>query len=207
MTKAEQTQQRIVIEAAKLFNRKGYAATCIRDIMEATGLQKGGIYGNFESKEEIQLAAFEYALETIAKGMNGALEGIESAIAKLHAMLDFYEKFVFDPPIEGGCMILNTAVEADDTNPALRECVAKGIDRWRRKIGTIIREGIAAGEIRSDVDINAFALLFIATVEGGVMLAKVYGDVEKIRIPLRHIHVLIDTQLRRTQNDERRGAR
>jgi TetR/AcrR family transcriptional repressor of nem operon len=196
MTKAEQTQQRIVEEAAKLFNRKGYAATCIRDIMEATGLQKGGIYGNFENKEEIQFAAFEYALEAIARGMRAALEGVESSIAKLHAMLDFYERFVFDPPVEGGCMILNTAVEADDTNPALRDCVVKGLDRWRRRIGAIIREGIAAGEIRSDVDIKAFALLFIATVEGGVMLAKVYGDVEKIRIPLKHIHLLIDTELK-----------
>lgn len=192
MTKAEQTQQRIVMAAARLFNRKGYAATCIRDIMEATGLQKGGIYGNFESKEQIQFAAFEYAIELVAKAMNAALEGIESAVAKLHAMLDFYEQFVFDPPVDGGCMILNTAIEADDTNPELREWVVKALDRWRRKIGTIVRDGIASGEIRSGIDVNAFALLLIATVEGGVMLAKVYGDVEKIRIPLRHIHMLID---------------
>jgi AcrR family transcriptional regulator len=191
-TKAERTQQRILDEAARLFNVKGYAATGIRDIMEATGLAKGGIDGNFESKEQIQAAAFEHALGIVMKVMGEWLARYDGAIAKLHAMLDFYERYVFDPPITGGCMILNTSIEADDTNPELRALVVGAFDRWIARTSKIIKEGIARGEIRKDVDVKAFSLLFIATVEGSVMLAKAYGKIEKIRIPLRHLHELVE---------------
>ena len=59
MTKSERTRQFIIERSAALFNRKGYAGTSLNDIIEVTGLSKGGIYGNFKKgKEEIAVAAF-----------------------------------------------------------------------------------------------------------------------------------------------------
>ena len=52
MTKGEQTRQRIVKEAAPIFNRRGYEGSSLSDLMKATGLKKGGIYRHFSSKEE-----------------------------------------------------------------------------------------------------------------------------------------------------------
>jgi len=48
---------------APVFNTKGYAATSLSDLMEATGLQKGGLYRHFDSKEELAQEAFDYAWE------------------------------------------------------------------------------------------------------------------------------------------------
>ena len=196
MKKSERTQQRILHEAARLFNRKGYAGTHIRDIMEATGLAKGGIYGNFESKEEIEQGAFDHALELIARALREELAQHQGAIPRLHAMLDFYERFVLDPPVEGGCPVLNTAVEADDTSPALRARVVAAIDRWRRRIESIVKEGIAEGEIVKDLDVKEFALLMIATIEGAIMLARAYGDISKLRITFGYLRRVIDTELK-----------
>ena len=61
MSKAQQTKARIVRQAAELFNQKGYAGSSIADVMQATGLKKGGIYNHFKSKDELALAAFDYA--------------------------------------------------------------------------------------------------------------------------------------------------
>jgi len=61
LTKSDRTRQLIVEKAAHLFNVKGYAATSMSDIIEATGLAKGGIYGHFKSKEAIASEAFDYA--------------------------------------------------------------------------------------------------------------------------------------------------
>ena len=57
MSKAEKTKENIVKQAAALFNQKGYSGSSISDIMQATGLQKGGIYNHFNSKEELALEA------------------------------------------------------------------------------------------------------------------------------------------------------
>ena len=61
MNKGEETRQRIIAAAAPLFNKQGYAGCVLKDIMAATGLEKGGIYRHFESKEEIAAEAFDYA--------------------------------------------------------------------------------------------------------------------------------------------------
>jgi AcrR family transcriptional regulator len=71
LTKKENTHQLIIEKAAQLFNSKGYAATSIADIMEATGLQKGGIYSHFKSKNEIEVAAFNYLLTQLSHKISG----------------------------------------------------------------------------------------------------------------------------------------
>ncbi|MCP2807331.1 TetR family transcriptional regulator, partial [Salmonella enterica subsp. enterica serovar Typhimurium] len=62
-SKAERTRQYIIDKAAPIFNKKGYAGTSLNDLIEATGLTKGAIYGNFENKDEIALEAFDYNLK------------------------------------------------------------------------------------------------------------------------------------------------
>ncbi len=61
MSKGEATRQRIIALAAPLFNQHGYNGCSLNDIMEATGLEKGGIYRHFESKEELAAEAFDFA--------------------------------------------------------------------------------------------------------------------------------------------------
>ena len=65
MSKAERTRQFIIEKTAPIFNEKGYAGTSINDLTEATGLTKGSIYGNFENKDEVALAAFDYNFERV----------------------------------------------------------------------------------------------------------------------------------------------
>ena len=61
MSKGEVTRQRIVEAAAGLFNQRGFENASLSELMEATGLEKGGIYRHFASKEELATAAFDYA--------------------------------------------------------------------------------------------------------------------------------------------------
>ena len=60
LKKSARTRQFIVEKSAPIFNKKGYSGTSLHDLTEATGLTKGGIYGNFENKDEIAAAAFEF---------------------------------------------------------------------------------------------------------------------------------------------------
>jgi AcrR family transcriptional regulator len=55
MSKGEETKAKILHQAAELFNQQGYAGSSISDIMRVTGLQKGGIYNHFSSKDELAL--------------------------------------------------------------------------------------------------------------------------------------------------------
>ena len=177
MRNGGQTRQNILRQAAALFNRQGYAGASMSDIMQATGLQKGGIYRHFESKEALALEAFDYAVAQMAARFTAALEGREHAVDRLDAIVGVFERLHDDPPVPGGCPMMNTAVQTDDAeNPALRERARTAMDGLRTLIRQTVRKGMARGELRADVDGEEVASLMISTLEGGVAISRLYGD-------------------------------
>src|SRR5688572_12624978 len=109
LTKGDKTKQFIIERSAPIFNRKGYAATSMTDILKATGLAKGGIYGNFSSKDEIAIEAFDYSYNQLKESLRFKIRQEKTSSAKLTAILDFYRNYSLKPHIEGGCPLMNTA--------------------------------------------------------------------------------------------------
>ena len=196
MSKAKETKEKIIKQAAQLFNQYGYAGSSMSDIMRATRLQKGGIYNHFQSKQELALAAFDFASGTSSKYFIMAIKGKRNAVERLQAILSVFRNFVNDPPIAGGCPILNTAIESDDTNPALRDRVQKAMDAWRNLICRIINLGISKGEIRSNVEADTVASIMISTLEGAVMMSKLYGNSIHIERAIDHLNDYIENSLK-----------
>jgi len=174
MTKGEVTRQKIIEQAAPLFNRLGYAGCSMQDIMAATGLEKGGLYRHFSSKEELAEAAFCYSLARVTEARWGGIDQVEGSVEKLRFLI---RRFVDIHSIfPGGCPVMNTAIDADDGNPALRKLVQKAVQEWKAKIGRIVKAGIERGEIRGDVDPRGIANIMIAALEGALMISRLEGN-------------------------------
>jgi len=120
VSKGQETKQEIVRKAAPLFNQKGYAGTSLSDLMDATGLQKGGIYRHFSGKEELATEAFDYSWQ---KAVSGRLEGVENLPNSVDRLKKMVDNFVDMRAglVPGGCPLMNTAIEADDGNTVLRK--------------------------------------------------------------------------------------
>ena len=175
--KSERTRQIIIEEAAALFNQRGFAGTSMDDIMKATGLSKGGLYGNFKNKEEIAVEAFQHAVKSVHKEVRERTAVIEDSLDKLKAVVYFYKERILNPPVEGGCPIQNTSVDADDSNPILREKVIQELNDWHGRIIYTLQKGMKRGEVKLQTNAREFATRFIGTLEGGIMLAQAYKDV------------------------------
>lgn len=174
MGKGEATRQRIIEVAAPIFNRRGYAACSLSELMEATGMEKGGIYRHFASKEELAAEAFKYALAVNVKLRTDHLADVAGAVNKLRRVVDL---FVETPSaVVGGCPLMNTAIEADDGNPVLRQLALDGIQAWKRRLEKIVREGLRAGEIREGTVPRQVANVLVSTLEGALMISRMEGD-------------------------------
>ena len=195
MSKAQETKARIIEKAAALFNQQGYAGSSMSDLMRVTGLQKGGIYNHFRSKDELALEAFDFAVNRMQSEFLGALKGKRHAVERLIAILSVYERMFDSPPVQGGCPILNTAVESDDTHPALRERAQLAMDAWRILLQRIVDKGIMRGELHSTVDADTVATILIATIEGAVMLSKLYGDANHLERAVNFLKTYVQQQL------------
>ncbi|MBD3905530.1 TetR/AcrR family transcriptional regulator [Chryseobacterium sp. Ch-15] len=198
MSKAEKTKQFIIEKTATLFNTKGYTATSLSDITEATGLTKGSIYGNFENKDEVSLEVYKYNSGVLKKSlMRSFSEEFPTMYDKLYAFVAFYRKnwqLVF---LHGGCPLMNAATESDDTFPALNSQVKISFQDWTETISKIIKAGKLNNEFNQEIDPEQYASLFIILIEGGILLSKTTGDEKHLNLALDRIQILIDKEIKK----------
>ena len=177
MSKAEQTRSFIIEKTAPIFNTKGYEGTSLTDMTTATGLTKGSIYGNFANKDEVAMEVFDYNLQKIQQIIHSEMDKYHTAKDKLMVYVNVYDNFLKHPFPVGGCPILNTATESDDTHPLLRKKASQAILNWKNKIVDLIESGIAGKEFKKSTDAETKALTIIAAIEGAVMITKLTGKI------------------------------
>jgi TetR/AcrR family transcriptional regulator, transcriptional repressor for nem operon len=195
--KTQQTKQLIIEQAAILFNQNGYVGTSIADIMRSTGVGKGGIYSHFRNKDEIAIAAFDHTLNSIVQAVMLNVEQEDTAIDRLTAFVDTFRGFTTQPIGVGGCPILNTAVESDDTHPEMRLHVQQAVNQILALVGSIIELGIRQGEILAHTDIEQVSTVILATIEGAIMMSKLYGNDLYLDRAIAHLRQYIsDLQIR-----------
>lgn len=193
MSKAERTKQFIIEKTAPIFNMKGYSGTSMSDITEATGLTKGSIYGNFENKDEVALAAFKYNVKKLQDAFTQEIEKQNTFKGKLLVYPRLYSNYLDLRVTKGGCPILNTATEADDTHPILKKNVEKIILFWKRKLIQFIEQGILLGEFKAkEINPEKTALTIIALIEGGVMISKITGDLKDLSTVMLSVNKVIE---------------
>jgi TetR/AcrR family transcriptional regulator, transcriptional repressor for nem operon len=175
MSKSERTRQFIVEQTAPIFNEKGYAGTSITDLTNATRLTKGSIYGNFDNKDEVALAAFDYNFGRVTSYLKERILAKENSIERLLVYPDVYRDFLKIPFLKTGCPLLNTSTEADDTHPRLKERAANALAFWKASLQKHVERGIERGEIKKGTNPAEVALIMMALIEGAVMMAKVTG--------------------------------
>jgi TetR/AcrR family transcriptional repressor of nem operon len=191
MSKADHTRQFIIEKTARVFNARGYAGTSMNDIMTATGLSKGCIYGNFENKDDIALAAFDYNHAKVNEYLKSKILATDSAIERLLLYPDTYRNYFRFSFLQAGCPILNTAAEADDTHPQLRQRAGAALAFWKKALENQIKRGIARKEIKKDTDPTVIAVIMISIIEGAFMQAKVTRSTTELKIAMDYLKKII----------------
>ena len=201
VTKGERTRQKIVETAAVLFNQKGFTGCSMGDIVAASGLEKGTLYGHFSTKEELALLAFDHAWKDTSDKRLLNIETVSNAVDKLRLHIDNY---VNTPSFPGGCPLLNFAVDADDGNLALRTRVRKALKDWEDLLAKIVEDGQSAREIKPEIDPHSIANLVISLLEGATALARINKRSAALDDAQRHLNLYLETAVR-LRTDSRDG--
>ncbi len=195
MGKGENTRNAVIAKAATLFNKRGFAGVSLSELMAATGLKKGGIYNHFASKEELMAEAFVYAFGRVTEELSRVIKSQLTALDKLKAVVEFYRHYPLQPTIEGGCPIVNSAVESDDANPLLREKVKEAMQTVQAGLIRVVERGQRRGEFRPEVDPEQAAVAIIAQIDGGIVISRAFGEARYMNIVCDQLHRYIATEL------------
>jgi TetR/AcrR family transcriptional repressor of nem operon len=137
----------VVAAATRAFWSKGYEATSMQDLLEATGLSKSSLYPTFGGKRQL----FERCLSAYTDQM---VEQLRERLQASSTPLDFIRATLVEIASEGayvnapnGCLIMNTASEFGQRDRAFAEWVDVGITRIRSVMELAVKRGQAGGEL------------------------------------------------------------
>ncbi|MDB9525344.1 TetR/AcrR family transcriptional regulator [Oscillatoria sp. CS-180] len=193
MSRAQRTKNRIVEQAAKLFNQKGIAGASMSDIMTAADIKKGGIYNHFASKEELALAAFDYLAQWANQHHIQIAGTNDESGPRLKAMAHDFVASYKDLIALGGCPLVNMTVYSNDDQSRLREKVRGAMDAWQGFIRLTVSKAVDSGEFHARTDPDEVITILISVLEGALIMARLYDDEAYMKQAEVHINSYIDS--------------
>lgn len=172
MRNPQLTKDIIIKESADLFNTKGYKATSLSDITTATGFTKGAIYKHFKNKEDLEQQALRSLSKRMFDILNKDLKNASDFTSKMNVIFNFFENYLDNPPYSGGCPLMNSACESDDLDAGLRQQSFGMLVTFKTTIKRIFDSAIKKNQIKSTVDSDQLTAVYIATLEGAIMMSK-----------------------------------
>jgi AcrR family transcriptional regulator len=172
---------------------KGYYNASINDILEATGLTKGGFYGHFASKEDLWSAAYEQAVRIwraiVFKGVREIADPIERIVKTIENDLRDY---IGSETFAGGCFFFNSLVELSGQSPTLSGRILGGFEDFSRLLASWLAEAERKGMLRYGLDVKEIADFIVVSINGAAALYAARRDPCVLSQTVRQLRSYLD---------------
>jgi TetR/AcrR family transcriptional repressor of nem operon len=183
---ASDTRTRLVLAAMQLFWEKGYNSTSIADVLHTAKVNSGSLYYFFPGKSELLAAVLDAYLEGIRPMLlEPAWAGVTDPVERIFALLARYRKSLVDTDCFYGCPIGSLALELHEPDPAVRERLAKNFTAWIAAVEECFLQ--ARARLPTDLNRRELAQFVLTTMEGGVMQARTFRDIEYFDAAVRQL--------------------
>ncbi len=169
--KGAQTRKKIIDRSLQLFSVKGYYNTSVADILAATGLTKGGLYGHFRSKEDIWYAVYDEAVRIWRSMVFKRVREVEDPVERIELALENDMRYyIGDEVFDGGCFFLNMLVELSGQSTSMSKHVLRGFVRFARLIRSWLEEAEEAGLLKDGLNFEEISNFIVITLSGASAL-------------------------------------
>ncbi len=191
VNKGERTKNYIIEQSSSLFNMQGYKTTSISDIMNATGLKKGGIYNHFDNKESLAEASFLHSMNTLKEHYIHAVSEKNTACEQFDEFINVFSTLLHDQFIRGGCPLMNAAIEADDSMIEFEDTIKDGFNGLIQLITNIIQQGQVRNEINKDIHPEEMAVFILSSLEGSLALSRLNRDKKYLDMIIKQLKKML----------------
>jgi AcrR family transcriptional regulator len=170
-SKGVATRRRIVDAACDLVFERGVLGVTLDEILSATGTSKSQLYHYFADRSDLIRAVVARQGERVLdlqRPVLGAVDGWEA----LGRWRDFVVGVVEGLGCRGGCPVGSLADELAELDERARIEAASVFARWQALLAGALRAMVAAGQLQPEADLDRLALATLASLEGGLLLAK-----------------------------------
>lgn len=176
-TKGDLTRHNIIAQSMQLFSVKGYFNTSIADIVEATGLTKGGLYGHFRNKEEVWYAVYEECVQVWKKVVFNGVRDIADPLERIARVMENNLKdYLGGGVFQGGCFLINSLVDLAGQSSAMSNQVLQGFTGFCALIHKWLLEADRQGLLREGLNLQEIANFLVISVNGAAPLYAATKD-------------------------------
>ena len=193
-TKGLRTKKRIIAKSLKLFTAQGYFGTSIEEILKATKLTKGGLYGHFSSKKEIWYAVYDEASRIWRgvvfkdiKNISDPLERIEKVIDNV--LINYMGANVFD----GGAYFVPMLVEVAGYSKTMTKHILNGFERFIALLHRWVKEAEQKGILKKGLDHGEIASFIMTSFNGATTLYVATKDPITLKQTLNQLKYYVDS--------------
>lgn len=168
----------VVAAVRQEFWDKGYAATSLDDLMRASGLGKGSLYGAFGDKRSLFLRVLRDYDET-----NDRM--LRERLAEAKRGVDFVRDFVRGPGCDAtgarrGCLLANTTAELAMSMPDVAAEARRSYEATTRVLTDALDRAQREGDVDPDADAEELARAVLAAQLGIVALGRTGMDLDEL---------------------------
>jgi AcrR family transcriptional regulator len=186
LSEGPDTRTRLVLAAMQLFWEKGYNSTSIADVLLSAKVNSGSLYYFFPGKSELLSAVLDMYHDGIRPMLlEPAWAGVSDPVERIFALLARYRKSLVDTDCFYGCPIGSLALELHEPDPAVRERLAKNFNAWTEAVAECLSQ--AKARLPADQHLRELAQFVLTTMEGGVMQARTFRDIEYFDAAIRQL--------------------
>lgn len=176
------SKEKILASAKELFHENGFQQTSVDEILKKSSVTKSNFYYHFKSKEELGLIILgrfitQYETDVLVRTLGN------KTLSPSGRLIEFYQAvrtFHRDLEKPRGCPFGNMAIEMSGSNERFREKLSVFFSSWEKIIEECIREGMSAGDFRSDLPPGVIAQLILSHLEGAIMMVKTHRSIEPL---------------------------
>jgi len=171
------TREKLIETARNLFLQNGYGNTGVAQILKTADVGSGSLYHFFPTKEDLLLAVLHKYKELLhPMVIQPVFDRVTDPIERIFGVLDGYRQMLVMMQFSMGCPIGNLALELSNSHPAARQLLAENFTGWRLAIEKCLND--AADRLPENVSAEGLAQFVLTTMEGAVMLARTYRNLE-----------------------------
>jgi TetR/AcrR family transcriptional repressor of nem operon len=170
----------VVASAMTAFWSKGYEATSLQDLLDATGLSKSSLYQSFGGKQQLFGRCISAYTDRMVTMLRERLGSSGSATQFIHSVLTEIGSEGAHGQRPVGCLVMNTASEFGQREPVFAEWVDSGISRVRAVMLRAVEQGQRAGEISRSTSAAALADYLMSSIAGLRTMVKAGTPTKKV---------------------------
>jgi len=171
-------EEEVLESAMRVFWRQGFANTSVKDLIQATSLQPGSIYGAFKNKRNLFLLSLDYYFDHLYSALICILQSEEPPLMRVRQFFDYILSQKNEDKELKSCLLVNTLLEMPPDDSEINKRVTTMFTKIESELSEVLKNAQENGTLIEGGRPEAMAKMLMSGIFGLQVYNRMKPDEE-----------------------------